>query len=151
MTTIEVWRELDASAESVWRQLLALDAWPAWSPLFQHVAMATPELGLHGEWTLHGLLGRIPYNGAFTLIEHRPLERLAFESRVISTPYDWIIHDVRLTRGGPGPQLHWRIDYAMAGGPGGLLIDHLLIRRQARQQLARQFEAIGLLTTNRPA
>lgn len=146
MATVEGRRELDASAEAVWRQLLALEAWPDWSPLFQHVAMAEPELGLHGEWTLHGLLGRIPYNGAFTLIEHRPLARLAFESQAISTPYDWIIHDVRLSRGGPSPQLYWRIDYAMAGGPGGLLIDRLLIRRQAREQLERQFGAISLMS-----
>lgn len=138
MATIEAQRELDASPESIWRQLLAIESWPGWSPLFQHACFATPELGLHGEWTLHGLLGRVPYNGTFTLIEHRPLERLAFESQTISPPYHWVVHDVRLSRAGARPLLHWRIDYAMAGGPGGLLIDRLLIRRQARELLERQ-------------
>jgi hypothetical protein len=140
VATIEVQRDLAVGPEAVWRQLLAVEAWPAWSPLFQFAAFATPEQGLHSEWTLHGLLGRIPYNGTFTLIEHRPLARLAFESQTISTPYDWIIHDIRLTSDEAGSPLRWRIDYAMAGGPGGLLIDRLLIRRQLRDQLERQLQ-----------
>jgi hypothetical protein len=141
MATIEASRSYDASPESIWRRLLAIEQWPEWSPLFQHAAFATPELGLSGPWRLHGLLGRIPYNGSFTLIEHLALKRLAFESTTISPPYDWVVHDVRLTRDGR-PTLTWRIDYAMSGGPGGLLVDRLLIRRQTRELLDRQLQGL---------
>jgi hypothetical protein len=141
MATIEASRSYDTSPESIWRQLLAIERWPNWSPLFQHASLEEPELGLNGAWTLHGLLGRIPYNGSFKLIEHLPLKRLAFESTTISPPYDGVIHDVRLARD-THPTLTWRIDYAMSGGPGGLLIERLLIRRQTRELLERQLQAL---------
>ena len=126
---IEATGEIDASPEAIWRVVLGYERWPDWSPLFQMVEPETPEVGLNGEWRLNGLIGRMPYTGLFRQIDHRPLEAFSFASISVSPPFDFIRHSVFLGADGPRPQLTWRIDYKMSGGPGGWIIDRLLVRR----------------------
>jgi uncharacterized protein YndB with AHSA1/START domain len=133
---IEARREIEASPEAIWRVILGYESWPEWSPLFQLVRPESPELGLGGEWTLNGLIGRIPYTGLFRRIEHRPLEAFVFASIRVSPPYDFIRHTA-LLRKDPTPRVTWRIEYSMSGGPGGWLVDRLLVGRQAQSVLDR--------------
>ena len=79
----------------------------------------SPEIGLNGEWTLNGLIGRIPYTGLFHQVGHRPLEAFAFASIRVSSPFDFIRHTVVLNTEGATLRLTWRIEYTMSGGPGG--------------------------------
>lgn len=129
MRTIEASGEINASPESIWRIVLAYERWPEWSPLFQLVEPETPEIGLNGEWRLNGVLGRVPYTGLFHQVGHRPLEAFAFASISVSPPYDFIRHTVLLNRESSTPALTWRIEYKMSGGPGGWIIDRLMVRR----------------------
>lgn len=139
--TVEVRREIDASPEAIWRVVLGYESWPEWSPLFQLVRPEDPAQGLNGEWTLNGLIGRIPYTGLFRQTLHKPVEVFAFASIRVSPPYDFIGHTVRLERA-PTPVLTWRIDYSMSGGPGGWLLDRLLIRPHAAALAERQQDAL---------
>jgi len=135
---IEAAREIDASPEAIWRVVLAYEQWPEWSPLFQLVEPESPELGLNSEWTLNGVIGRVPYSGRFRQVGHRPLEAFAFASIRVSPPYDFIRHTVLLDRAATRPILTWRIEYSMSGGPGGWLIDRLLVNRDALASVRRQ-------------
>jgi len=139
--TVEVRREIDASPEAIWRVVLGYESWPEWSPLFQLLRPEDPAQGLNGEWTLNGLIGRIPYTGRFRQTTHQPLETFAFASLRVSAPYDFIGQTVKLERA-PTPTLTWRIDYTMSGGPGGWLIDRLLIRPGATTTVERQQAAL---------
>lgn len=136
MPVIEASRDIDASPETIWRVLIAMDGWPEWLPLFQLVRNDEPERGFEGEWTLHGLLGRMPYSGRFEIFEHRPAERFGFGSLTVSPPFSNIRHEISLERVSR-PRLTWRVDYTTAGGPGGWLVDRLLIRRSAGELLER--------------
>jgi hypothetical protein len=139
---IEAQREIDAGPEAIWRVALGYERWPEWSPLFQMVRPESPELGLNGEWTLNGLIGRIPYSGLFRQIEHRPLEAFVFASIRVSPPYDFIRHTI-LLRKDATPRLIWRIEYSMSGGPGGWLIDRLLVSPGATGLLERNVDAVA--------
>lgn len=141
MPTVEAVHEIESSPESVWRLLLAMEEWPEWSPLFQHVEFHEPTRRMEGEWTLHGLLGRMPYNGTFRLIEHKPVERLVFSSITVSPPYDAVSHLVTLEREST-VRLRWRVVYRTAGGPGGWFVDRLLIRRGLVELLQRKLSAM---------
>ena len=140
---IEAAREIDASPEAIWRVVLAYEQWPEWSPLFQLVEPESPELGLNSEWTLNGVIGRVPYSGRFRQVGHRPLEAFAFASIRVSPPYDFIRHTVLLDRAATRPILTWRIEYSMSGGPGGWLIDRLLVRRGLDGFLDRALDAVA--------
>ncbi len=142
MHTLEATAEIDASPEAIWRIVLAYERWPEWSPLFQLVEPETPEIGLNGEWKLNGFLGRIPYTGTFHQVGHRPLEAFAFASISLSPPYDFIRHTVLLKRNGPVPLVTWRIEYRMSGGPGGWIVDRLLVRRNATTIASKQLSAL---------
>lgn len=150
MPVIESSREIDASPETIWRILASHREWPHWSPLFQHVGSESPELGMAGEWTLHGIIGRVPYNGLFRTEVHRPVELLIIRSIRVSPPYEFVRHSVALKRD-PVPKLAWRIEYGTSGGPGGWIIDRLLIRRQARALLERGLDALVAETGDSPA
>lgn len=141
MPTIEAEREFDTSPETIWRVLIAMSEWPEWSPLFQLARNEQPEQGLQGEWTLHGLVGRMPYSGTFEVFEHRPTERFGFASLTVSPPFHTIRHEITLERRSR-PHLTWRLDYTPSGGPGGWLIDRLLIRRSAADLLERALTEI---------
>lgn len=141
MPTVEAVREIENSLESAWRMLLAMEQWPEWSPLFQHVAFHEPARRIEGEWTLHGRLGRMPYSGTFRLIEHKPVERLAFTSITVSPPYDAISHVVTLERES-STRLRWQVVYRTAGGPGGWIVDRLLIRRGLTEILDAKLRAM---------
>ncbi|HLT17915.1 MAG TPA: SRPBCC family protein [Thermomicrobiales bacterium] len=141
MPSVEAQRTIDASPEAIWRVVLGFESWPEWSPLFQLVRPEDPTLGLNGEWTLNGLIGRIPYTGLFRQTTHEPMRVFAFASIRVSAPYDFIGHTVRLERA-PTPVLTWRIDYAMSGGPGGWLLDRLLVRPGAAAIAERQQDAL---------
>lgn len=151
MGKIEATREINASPEAIWRIVLAYERWPEWSPLFQHVEPETPEIGLNGEWTLNGLIGRIPYTGLFRQIGHRPLEAFAFGSIRVSPPYDFIRHTVLLRQDGSLPSLTWRIEYGMSGGPGGWIVDRLLVRRGLDGFLERAINALDEQVRPRPS
>ena len=140
MPKIEESTEIDASPEAIWRVVLAYERWPEWSPLFQQVEPESPAIGLNGEWTLNGLIGRVPYSGLFRQVGHRPLEAFAFASIRVSPPYDFIRHTVLLSDA-PTPRLTWRIEYTMSGGPGGWIIDRLLVRRGLNGFLAQAMAA----------
>lgn len=122
---------------------MGLDAWPEWSLLFQAVRLHDPATGIAGGFQLQGLLGRIPYSGEFMVPDYRPLERFIFESVTISPPYDALWHDITLN----GQILTWTVVYEMAGGPGGWLVDRLMIRRTAQQLLERGLEAMDRQAT----
>jgi Polyketide cyclase / dehydrase and lipid transport len=139
---IEATAEINASPEAIWRTVLAYERWPDWSPLFQLVEPQSPEKGLNGEWTLNGVIGRVPYSGLFHQVGHRPLEAFAFASIRISPPYDFIRHTVLLNRETSLPTLTWRIEYSMSGGPGGWIVDRLLVRRGLDRFLDRAISAI---------
>lgn len=141
MGRIEATGEIDASPEAIWRVVLGYESWPEWSPLFQLVEPESPEIGLNGEWKLNGMIGRVPYTGTFRQIGHRPLEAFGFASINVSTPYDFIRHTVMLNTDGPTPILTWRIEYTMAGGPGGWIVDWLLVRRGLDGFLSRALAA----------
>ena len=145
MPGVEVRREINASPEAIWRVVLGYESWPEWSPLFQAVRPEDPARGLNGEWTLNGLIGRIPYTGRFRQATHRPLETFAFASIRVSPPYDFIGQTVKLERT-PTPTLIWRIDYTMSGGPGGWLIDRLLVRRTCRVMMESHIAKVRSLT-----
>ena len=117
---------------------MALEAWPEWSPLFQMVRLHDPSAGIAGGFQLHGLLGRVPYNGGFMVPDYRPLERFVFESVTISPPYDVLWHDIRLS----GRTVTWTTTYRTAGGPGGWALDRLLIRRQTQGLIERGLRAL---------
>lgn len=138
--------EIDASLEAIWRVLMGVEAWPEWSPLFQMVQLHNPTVGVAGGFQLHGLLGRVPYSGEFMVPDYRPLERFIFESVTISPPYDVLWHDVKLT----GTTLTWEIVYEMAGGPGGWIVDRLMIRRQAQGLLERGSRVLAAQVQDRP-
>ena len=142
MGRIEATGEIDASPEAIWRVVLGYERWPEWSPLFQSVEPEEPEIGLNGEWTLNGLIGRIPYTGLFRQVGHRPLEAFAFASIRVSPPYDFVRHTVVLNTDGATPQLTWRIEYTMSGGPGGWIVDRVLVRRGLDGFLASQIHEI---------
>ncbi|MFW6075252.1 MAG: SRPBCC family protein [Chloroflexota bacterium] len=142
MPTFEAERDIEQSPESIWRTLLSMEEWPEWSPMFQHVEFHEPARRMDGEWTLHGLLGRVPYNGTFRLIEHRPVERLSFTSISVSPPYEFVRHQVTIENGS-GSRLKWRVDYGTSGGPGGWIIDRLLIRRRTPQLLVANLRQFG--------
>ncbi len=118
---------------------MGMEVWPEWSPLFQNVRLHDPSVGTAGGFQLQGLLGRIPYSGEFMVPDYRPLERFVFESVTISPPYDVLWHDVRLN----GTSLTWAIVYEMAGGPGGWIVDRLMIRRSAQELLERGVNALA--------
>ena len=134
--------EIDASPEAIWRTVLGYEQWPEWSPLFQMVEPETPEIGLNGEWKLNGVIGRIPYTGLFRQIDHQPLKQFVFASVRVSPPFDFIRHSVFLRADGSRPQLTWRIDYKMSGGPGGWIIDRLLVRRSMHSIPNAQINAL---------
>lgn len=142
MPAFQVTRQFEASPESIWRVVLAYESWPEWSPLFQLVRPEEPERGLQSEWTLNGLLGRVPYSGLFRQIEHRPLETFSFTSIRVSPPYDSVCHTFTLGHA-PAPNLTWRVEYTTSGGPGGWIVDRLLIRRQTLELLERGIEALA--------
>ena len=152
MATIEAAHEINASPEAIWRVVLAYERWPEWSPLFQLVEPESPEIGLNGEWTLNGLIGRVPYSGLFRQVGHRPLEAFAFASIRVSPPYDFIRHTVLLDRANARPVLTWRIEYTMSGGPGGWIVDRLLVRRGLDGFIERALAAVAeqLLTPPSP-
>lgn len=141
MPLIEASREIDASPETIWRVVASHRAWPHWSPLFQHVSSEAPELGIEGEWTLHGAIGRVPYNGLFRTEVHRPVEVLIIRSIRVSPPYEFIRHSIGLKRE-PLPRITWRVEYGTSGGPGGWIIDRLLIRRGAPELIERGLDAL---------
>lgn len=142
MTTIEATGEIDASPEAIWRVVLGYEHWPEWSPLFQDVVPEAPEIGLNGEWKLNGLIGRVPYTGLFRQIAHRPLEAFVFASIRVSPPYDFIRQTVILNTDATIPRLTWRIEYSMSGGPGGWIIDRLLVRRGAIDVVNQQINTL---------
>ncbi|CAN5657624.1 hypothetical protein BH24CHL1_BH24CHL1_10160 [soil metagenome] len=139
MPEISAGIQVDASPEAIWRVLMGLDAWPEWSPLIQAVRMNDPASGTAGGFHLQGLLGRVPYSGEFMVPDYRPLERFIFESVTISPPYDVLWHDIRLH----GKELTWTIVYEMAGGPGGWVVDQLMVRRSAQGLLDRGVRALA--------
>lgn len=138
MPEVSASAQIDESPERIWRVVMGLEAWPEWSPLFQMVRLHDPSSGPAGGFQLHGLLGRVPYNGEFIVPDYQPLERFVFESTSISPPYDVLWHDVRLS----GTTLHWTTVYSMSGGPGGWALDRLLIRRQTQGLLERGLNAL---------
>lgn len=142
MARIEAKREINSSPQAIWRAVLGYESWPEWSPLFQDVRPDSPEIGLNGEWTLNGLIGRVPYTGLFHQVGHRPVEAFAFASIRVSPPFDFIRHTVLLDTSTPTPQLTWRIEYTMSGGPGGWIMDRLLVRRGLDGFLERQIAAL---------
>ncbi len=141
LAKIEAKQEIEASPEAIWRLVVGYEQWPEWSPLFQLVRPENPTEGLNGEWTLNGLIGRIPYNGLFRQVAHRPLEAFAFASIRVSPPYDFIRHTVLLKQD-PTPILAWRIEYSMSGGPGGWIIDRLLVRSRSGALLGQHQDAL---------
>lgn len=130
--------EIDASPESVWRVLMALERWPNWSPLFQMVQLHEAALGIAGGFRANGLVGRVPYRAEFMVPIHEPLQRVVFETVNVSTPFNVLWHDIRLS----GRRLSWSITYTTAGGPGGFLVDRLLIRRPAQGLIERGLAAL---------
>ena len=138
MAEISASTEIGGSPESIWRVLMALEAWPEWSPLFQMVRLHEASVGIAGGFDANGLVGRIPYRAEFMVPIHEPLQRVVFETVTVTTPYSVLWHDVRLA----GSTLSWTIDYTISGGPGGMLVDRLLVRRQAHNLIERQLEAL---------
>ena len=136
--------EINESPESIWRVLMALEAWPEWSPLFQMVRLHDTSVGIAGGFSAHGLLGRIPYSAEFMVPDYEPLQRFIFETVTISTPYNVLWHDVRLS----GSTLAWTTVYSISGGPGGLLVDRLLIRRSAQPLVEQQLAALAARVTS---
>ena len=134
MAEISASTEIGASPESIWRVLMALEAWPEWSPLFQLVEMHDPSSGIAAGFKANGLVGRVPYTARFIVPIHEPLERVVFETESVSPPYNVLWHDVRLA----GSTLTWTIVYTTSGGPGGFIVDRLMIRRLAKDLLDRQ-------------
>jgi uncharacterized protein YndB with AHSA1/START domain len=130
--------EINESPESIWRVLMALEAWPEWSPLFQMVRLHEPSVGIAGGFSAQGLIGRIPYNAEFMVPDYEPLQRFIFETVNVSTPYSVLWHDIQLS----GRVLTWTVVYSLSGGPGGILVDRLLIRRQAQDLVDRTLEAL---------
>jgi uncharacterized protein YndB with AHSA1/START domain len=130
--------EIGESPESIWRVLMALEAWPEWSPLFQLVEMHDPSSGIAAGFKANGLVGRVPYTASFTVPIREPLQRVVFETESVSPPYSVLWHDVRLDES----TLTWTINYTISGGPGGILVDRLLVRRQAHDLIERQLEAL---------
>ncbi len=130
--------DITDSPESVWRRLMAVEAWPEWSPLFQMVRFHDASVGIAGGFDANGIIGRIPYRAEFMVPIHEPLKRVVFETVTVSTPYSVLWHDVRLN----GSTLSWTIDYTISGGPGAILVDRLLIRRQTYALIERQLEAL---------
>lgn len=141
MATIIHSQELDASQEQIWRLLLAVREWPEWCPIFQLVEPENPAAPLASEWQVNGLLGRIPYSGLFHVEEHRPVELLRLISIRTSPPYKIVEHEISISDS-PSPTLAWRVDYALSGGPGGWLIDHLIVRGHVEEQLRRTLSAL---------
>lgn len=139
MAEISASTDINESPESIWRVLMALEAWPDWSPLFQMVRLHDASVGIAGGFTAHGLLGRVPYSAEFMVPNYEPLQRFIFETVTISAPYNVLWHDVRLS----GSTLSWTTTYTTSGGPGGLLVDHLLIRRHAQSLTERQLAALA--------
>lgn len=131
--------EFNDSPESVWRVLLALDAWPVWSPIFQEALFHDPAVGVAGGFTAQGLIGRVPYRAEFMVPEYQPLRRFIFESVTVTSPLGVIWHDVQLEN----RRLTWSITYTVTGGPGGFLVDRLMVRRSTLQQLENHLAAIN--------
>ena len=118
---------------------MALEAWPEWSPLFQMVKLHDASVGIAGGFTAHGLIGRIPYRAEFMVPDYKPLHCFVFESVTTSPPYNRVHHDVRLG----GNILTWTTAWSTAGGPGGILVDRLLVRRQAGPLVEAQLAALA--------
>jgi uncharacterized protein YndB with AHSA1/START domain len=131
--------EIGESPESIWRVLMALEAWPEWSPLFQLVEMHDPSSGITAGFKANGLVGRIPYTARFTVPILEPLQRVVFEAERVSPPYSVLWHDVRLA----GSTLTWTIVYTISGGPGGILVDRLMIRRRASDLIEQQLAVLA--------
>lgn len=131
--------EFNESPESIWRVLLALDTWPIWSPLFQEARFHEPAVGIAGGFSAQGIVGRVPYRAEFMVPEYQPLKRFIFEAVTVSAPYGVLWHDIALDR----HRLTWTITYTITGGPGGFLVDRLMIRRSASEQLERQLAALA--------
>ena len=130
---------IDESPERIWRTVMALEAWPEWSPLFQMVQLHDPGTGIAGGFTAHGLLGRIPYRAEFMVPDYEPLRRFLFQAVTISPPCNTLWHDIQLDAG----TLTWSTSYTLSAGPGGWAIDRLMVRRQARDLLERGLEAFA--------
>jgi len=131
--------EIGESPESIWRVLMAIEAWPEWSPLFQLVEMHDRSSGINAGFKANGLVGRVPYTARFMVPIHEPLQRVVFEAEHVSPPYNVLWHDVRLA----GSTLTWVIVYTTSGGPGGFIVDRLMIRRRARDLIEQQLAALA--------
>lgn len=132
---------VDASPEHLWRVLLAVIQWPEWCGLVQLVEPERTDDPLAGDLRINGMLGRIPYTATMVVDEHRPVELLRLISVHVSPPYQYIEHEIELQRG-EIPQLTWRALYSLAGGPGGWLVDRLMVRRHVGAQLQRALEQL---------
>lgn len=117
---------------------MALEDWPEWSPMFQMVRLQEPAIGTAGGFMIHGIVGRVPYRSEFIVFDSEPLRHFIFQAVSPSTPFNTLWHDVRLA----GPTLTWTIVYSLSAGPGGILVDRLLVRRQATSMLTDQLDAL---------
>lgn len=142
MPSLERSMRVAADPDALRRTLAAVERWPAWCPLLRTAEPAELPDGSAGAWSIVALLGAMPFSAVARLSHSDDGEQITLATLTSASPVDYARYTFTI-RTEDEPAIALRIDYGFARGPGGWLVERLLVRRRLPAQIDATLTALA--------
>lgn len=142
MPTLERRVLSNAHPDALRPALAAVEGWPRWCPLVRAVEPARQNGGPDDAWSIVALLGGLPYSAIARLTLSAGGDQVALATLAGASPVDHARYTFTIVTAS-GTTLILRVDYRLTRGPGGWLVDRLLVRRRLAAQIDAALAALA--------